>query len=86
MIFFAFLAKIIGTFIVDDFLANGQAAKGLLEIIGQAGAKVAGIGIVIEKSFQTGRQLLEETGVPVTSLARIKEFKDGQVVFMEADA
>lgn len=72
--------------IVDDFLANGQAAKGLLEIIGQAGASVAGIGIVIEKSFQTGRQLLEETGVPVTSLARIQDFRDGQVVFMEADA
>lgn len=49
--------------IIDDFLANGQAAKGLLEIIGQAGAKVAGIGIVIEKSFQDGRDLLEKTGV-----------------------
>ncbi|MFC3932526.1 xanthine phosphoribosyltransferase [Streptococcus dentapri] len=72
--------------IVDDFLANGQAAKGLLEIIGQAGACVAGIGIVIEKSFQDGRQLLEEAGVSVTSLARIKEFKDGQIVFAEADA
>lgn len=81
-----FLSEDDTVLIVDDFLANGQAAKGLLEIIGQAGAKVAGIGIVIEKSFQTGRQLLEETGVPVTSLARIKEFKDGQVVFMEADA
>ena len=81
-----FLSEDDTVLIVDDFLANGQAAKGLLEIIGQAGAKVAGIGIVIEKSFQTGRKLLEETGVPVTSLARIKEFKDGQVVFTEADA
>ncbi|EPW80982.1 xanthine phosphoribosyltransferase [Streptococcus agalactiae] len=72
--------------IVDDFLANGQAAKGLLEIIGQAGAKVAGIGIVIEKSFQDGRDLLEKTGVPVTSLARIKAFENGRVVFAEADA
>ena len=81
-----FLSEDDTVLIVDDFLANGQAAKGLLEIIGQAGAKVAGIGIVIEKSFQTGRKLLEETGVPVTSLARIKEFKDGQVVFIEADA
>lgn len=72
--------------IVDDFLANGQAAKGLLEIIEQAGAKVAGIGIVIEKSFQKGRYLLEQTGISVTSLARIKAFEDGQVVFMEADA
>ncbi|MCH9602475.1 xanthine phosphoribosyltransferase [Streptococcus agalactiae] len=72
--------------IIDDFLANGQAAKGLLEIIGQAGAKVAGIGIVIEKSFQDGRYLLEKTGVPVTSLARIKAFENGRVVFAEADA
>ncbi|MFS5327167.1 xanthine phosphoribosyltransferase [Streptococcus agalactiae] len=72
--------------IIDDFLANGQAAKGLLEIIGQAGAKVAGIGIVIEKSFQDGRNLLEKTGVPVTSLARIKAFENGRVVFAEADA
>lgn len=72
--------------IIDDFLANGQAAKGLLEIIQQAGATVAGIGIVIEKSFQTGRALLEETGVPVTSLARIQEFQDNKIVFMEADA
>ncbi|AFV72365.1 Xanthine phosphoribosyltransferase [Streptococcus agalactiae] len=72
--------------IIDDFLANGQAAKGLLEIIGQAGAKIAGIGIVIEKSFQDGRDLLEKTGVPVTSLARIKAFENGRVVFAEADA
>ncbi|KLD90167.1 xanthine phosphoribosyltransferase [Streptococcus agalactiae] len=72
--------------IIDDFLANGQAAKGLLEIIAQAGAKVAGIGIVIEKSFQDGRDLLEKTGVPVTSLARIKAFENGRVVFAEADA
>lgn len=72
--------------IIDDFLANGQAAKGLLEIIDQAGAKVAGIGIVIEKSFQDGRDLLEKTGVPVTSLARIKAFENGRVVFAEADA
>ena len=60
-----FLSEDDTVLIVDDFLANGQAAKGLLEIIGQAGAKVAGIGIVIEKSFQTGRRLLEETGVAV---------------------
>ena len=70
----------------DDFLANGQAAKGLIQIIEQAGAKVEAIGIVIEKSFQDGRDLLEKTGVPVTSLARIKAFENGRVVFAEADA
>lgn len=71
--------------IVDDFLANGQAAKGLIDIIQQAGAQVAGVGIIIEKSFQDGRQLLLDAGVPVTSLARIEKFQDGQVVFAVAD-
>ena len=81
-----FLSEDDTVLIVDDFLANGQAAKGLLEIIGQAGAKVAGIGIVIEKSFQTGRQLLEEMGIPVVSLARIASLSEGQVSFLEGDA
>ena len=71
--------------IVDDFLANGQAAKGLVEIGEQAGAKVEAIGIVIEKSFQDGRGLLEKTGIPVFSLARLERFENGQVVFKEAD-
>lgn len=81
-----FLSEDDTVLIVDDFLANGQAAKGLMEIIGQAGAAVAGAGIVIEKSFQDGRALLEAQGVPVTSLARIQEFKDGSIIFAEADA
>ncbi|MDY4761595.1 xanthine phosphoribosyltransferase [Streptococcus thoraltensis] len=72
--------------IVDDFLANGQAAKGLIEIIEQAGAQVEGVGIVIEKSFQDGRRLLEDMKVKVTSLARIARFKDGKPVFARADA
>ncbi|MGT2846037.1 xanthine phosphoribosyltransferase [Streptococcus massiliensis] len=71
--------------IVDDFLANGQAAKGLVDIIQQAGAEVEGIGIVIEKSFQDGRTLLEKAGQKVVSLARIEHFENGKVVFKEAD-
>ena len=71
--------------IIDDFLANGQAAKGLIQIIEQAGAKVEAVGIVIEKSFQDGRGLLEELGYPVVSLARLDRFENGQVVFKEAD-
>lgn len=61
--------------IIDDFLANGQAAKGLLEIIGQAGAKVAGIGIVIEKSFQDGRDLLEKQVFQLLLLPVLKRLK-----------
>ena len=71
--------------IIDDFLANGQAAKGLITIIEQAGAQVESVGIVIEKSFQDGRQLLETAGYRVLSLARIAGFEKDQVVFTEAD-
>ena len=71
--------------IIDDFLANGQAAKGLIQIIEQAGATVEAVGIVIEKSFQDGRDLLEKAGYPVLSLARLDRFENGQVVFKEAD-
>lgn len=72
--------------IIDDFLANGQAAKGLVELCQQAGAEVDGIGIVIEKSFQDGRELLEEMGMRVVSLARIASLKNGEVEFLEGDA
>ena len=72
--------------VIDDFLANGQAAKGLVEIIRQAGASVEAIGIVIEKSFQSGRKLLEDDGQRVVSLARIEKFENGKVVFGKADA
>ena len=71
--------------LIDDFLANGQAALGLNELIEQAGAKVAGVGIVIEKSFQPGRELIVKKGLEITSLARIAEFKDGKIVFAAAD-
>lgn len=71
--------------IIDDFLANGQAAKGLITIIEQAGAQVEAVGIVIEKSFQDGRQLLETAGYRVLSLVRIAGFEKGQVVFTESD-
>ncbi len=81
-----FLSKEDKVLIIDDFLANGQAAKGLIEIIGQAGAQVVGVGIVIEKSFQDGRRLIEDMGIEVTSLARIKNFENGNLNFLEADA
>lgn len=71
--------------VIDDFLANGQAANGLIKIIEEAGAEVAAVGIVIEKSFQDGRSLLEAQGQTVLSLARIDRFENGKVVFREAD-
>lgn len=69
--------------IIDDFLANGQAAKGLVELCEQAEATVAAVGIVIEKSFQEGRQLLIDMGLEVVSLARIASLENGQIRFLE---
>jgi len=68
--------------IIDDFLAVGQAALGLVEIVQQSGAKVAGIGIVIEKSFQQGSDKLKELGLRVESLARVASLSNGEVKFM----
>ena len=69
--------------IIDDFLANGQAVLGLLEIIDQAGATTAGVGIVIEKGFQPGGKLIRERGIRVESLAIIKSLENGTVEFLE---
>ncbi|MBF0600596.1 xanthine phosphoribosyltransferase [Limosilactobacillus oris] len=68
---------------IDDFLANGQAVEGMLEIADQAGIQVAGAGIVIEKSFQPGGQELRDRGVRVESLARIKSLADNRIEFEE---
>ncbi|TWE01653.1 xanthine phosphoribosyltransferase [Neobacillus bataviensis] len=68
--------------VIDDFLANGQAALGLVEIVKQSGAKVNGIGIVIEKSFQQGAEKLKEFGFRVESLARIASLSNGEVQFI----
>jgi len=69
--------------IIDDFLANGQAALGLLSIVEEAKADAVGFGIVIEKSFQEGGNLLRERGYRVESLARIQSLKDNKVTFVE---
>ena len=55
--------------IIDDFLANGCALQGLISIINQAGASVSGIGIAIEKGFQTGGQIIRNMGYRLESLA-----------------
>ncbi|MFC7370930.1 xanthine phosphoribosyltransferase [Fictibacillus iocasae] len=68
--------------IIDDFLAYGEAALGLCEMVQQVGAVIAGIGIVIEKSFQPGRQKLEKKGYRVESIARIQEMKEGSLTFL----
>ena len=69
--------------IIDDFLANGKASQALISIIKQAGATVAGLGIVIEKSFQGGRAELDAQGYRVESLARVKSLAGGVVTFID---
>ena len=71
--------------IVDDFLANGQATLGLMEIVDKAGAETVGIGILVEKSFQDGRKLLDEKNVKVCSLCRIASLENNEVKFNKAD-
>lgn len=68
--------------ILDDFLANGKAALGLIDIVHQAGAAVSGVGIVIEKGFQRGGAQLREMGINLKSLAVIESMDDdGNIVF-----
>lgn len=69
--------------IIDDFLAYGEAAFGMARIVEAAGASVAGIGIVIEKSFQEGAGKLKEAGYRVDSLARIAALTPEGVRFVE---
>ncbi len=71
--------------IIDDFLANGKAALGLIDIISQAGANVAGIGIVIEKGFQKGGKELREMGMNLHSLAIISEMDDEGNIWFEGE-
>ena len=78
-----FLAPDDRILIIDDFLANGQAVQGLLEIAQLAKVSVAGIGIVIEKSFQKGHTMIEKSGVRLESLARIASLDNGKVTFVE---
>lgn len=70
--------------VIDDFLANGEAALGLTQLVERAEATVVGIGIVIEKSFQPGRSKLMEAGYRVESLARIEKLDLDQITFVEA--
>ncbi|MBP9995844.1 MAG: xanthine phosphoribosyltransferase [Lachnospiraceae bacterium] len=73
--------------IIDDFLANGCALQGLIQIVKQAGATVEGIGIAIEKGFQPGGQIIRNLGYQLESLAIVESMdaSTGQVYFREQD-
>lgn len=70
--------------IIDDFLANGEALRGLMDILRQAGAELVGAGIVIEKAFQPGGAQLRQEGVRIESLARVASMSEEEgVVFAD---
>ena len=69
--------------IIDDFLANGEAATGAIRLIRKAHATIAGVGILIEKSFQPGYEKLTEQGIDVYSLARIAKLGEGVIEFVK---
>ena len=67
--------------IIDDFIANGEALRGLVEIVDEAGAELLGIGIAVEKGFQPGGQRLREAGIHIESLAIIESADETGIVF-----
>lgn len=76
-----YLSKEDRVLILDDFLAHGEAAAGMAELVAQAGAELVGVGAVIEKQFQGGGMRLREKGYRVESLAVIASIRDGEIVF-----
>lgn len=78
-----YLGKDDKVLIIDDFLANGKALEGLIDLVQGAGAKVAGAGIVIEKGFQPGGKFIRDRGVHLESLAIVESMdeKTGEIIF-----
>lgn len=68
---------------IDDIIANGDAAKGIVKIIERSGAQLVGAGIVVEKCFQPGADALRNQGIRLESLARIASLEDGRIIFAD---
>lgn len=81
-----FLSENDHVLIIDDFLANGEAATGAIRLIRKSHATIAGIGALIEKSFQPGREKLREQGIEVYALARIAGMEPGMITFLEEES
>ena len=71
--------------IIDDFLANGAAVEGLMQILSLAGASLAGVGVAIEKGFQPGGKRLRERGIKVESLVIVDSMTDTSISFRTSD-
>ncbi len=70
--------------IVDDFLAGGEAARGMMALCALAGATVVGVAVAIEKGFQSGGRLLRQQGVKVLSLSVVREIRDGKILLSDS--
>ncbi len=77
-----FLHKDERLLIIDDFLANGEAVKGMINIANQAGAQIAGVGIVVAKTFQGGSEWIKDHGYRLEALAEIASLTNNQVRFV----
>ena len=77
-----FIQKDDNVLIIDDFLANGEAASGAIRLLSVAGASIAGVGILIEKSFQPGRKKPVDRGIDVYSLARVSKLGKDIIEFI----
>lgn len=77
-----FITKEDRILIIDDFLAEGNALNGLIDIINQAGARVVGCAIAIEKAFQNGGKSIRSRGIRVESLAMIESMTDDSITFV----
>lgn len=78
-----FLAPEDRVLVIDDFLANGEAAFGAIRLLEQVGALVVGVGAVIAKAFQPGMEKLREAGYRVEALAPVKRMGEGLIEFLE---
>ncbi len=68
---------------IDDFLANGNAGKGMIDLVNQAGAEMVGMGFLIEKDFQKGGEMLRSTGIHIESLAIIESLDNCEIKIKE---
>lgn len=80
-----FLTKDDKVLLIDDFLANGKALEGLIDLVNAAGAELVGAGIVVEKGFQVGGEIIRKKGVHLESLAIVESMnaETGEIIFRE---
>jgi xanthine phosphoribosyltransferase len=72
--------------LIDDFLASGQTIAALVELVGQCGATLCGIGCLVEKSFEGGRALLAHLGVPIVTLAVVTAMEGQTITVVNPEA